>query len=90
MPISDRCYFGEGIVDLETIEKHGTYAGQRIKRGLFRAGNGQFINADINGSYNILRKAVPDAFVNGIEAVAVQPLFVSIPKSIETVGNSFL
>ena len=83
---TSKCSF----LDLETIEKHVTYAGQRIKRGLFRASNGQFINADVNGSYNILRKAVPNAFVNGIEAVAVQPLSVSIPKRIATVGNSFL
>jgi putative transposase len=82
---TSKCSF----LDLETIAKHETYAGKRIKRGLFRASDGRLINADVNGSYNILRKAVPNAFANGIEAVAVQPLFVSIPKRIATVGNSF-
>lgn len=33
----------------------------------------RFLNADINGSYNILRKASPNAFSNGVEDVAVHP-----------------
>lgn len=32
--------------------------GKRVKRGLFRASNGSEINADINGAYNILVKAI--------------------------------
>jgi putative transposase len=31
------------------------------------------VNADVNGSYNILRKASPNAFPNGVESVAVHP-----------------
>ena len=34
------------------------FSGRRIKRGLYRSGNGQLINADVNGSYNILRKGM--------------------------------
>ena len=34
------------------------FSGSRIKRGLYRSGNGQLINADVNGSYNILRKGL--------------------------------
>lgn len=34
------------------------FPGRRIKRGLYRSGNGQLINADVNGSYNILRKGL--------------------------------
>lgn len=30
--------------------------GKRIKRGLYKSNNGKIINADVNGSYNILRK----------------------------------
>jgi putative transposase len=40
--------------------------GKRINRGLFRSGNGTLIHADLNGSYNIIRKAIPEAFANGI------------------------
>ena len=40
----------------ESIEKHETYKGSRIKRGLFKSSVGKLINADINGALNILRK----------------------------------
>ena len=33
-------------------------SGKRIKRGLYRASNGQLINADCNGSGNIIRKVI--------------------------------
>src|SRR5947207_83670 len=42
-------------------EKH-TFSGKRVKRGLYRAKDGRKINADINGSGNIIRKVAPDAF----------------------------
>ena len=38
------------------------FSGQRIKRGLYKSLDGRLINADLNGSLNILRKAVPNAF----------------------------
>ena len=34
-------------------------------RGLYTAGDGAVINSDLNGSANILRKAFPQAFVDG-------------------------
>lgn len=34
------------------------FSGRRIKRGLYRTGTGQLINADVNGSYNILKKGL--------------------------------
>jgi putative transposase len=36
------------------------------------------INADVNGSYNILRKAIPNAFANGIEGFAVNPIKLNV------------
>lgn len=32
------------------------FSGRRIKRGLYRSSGGQLINADVNGSYNILKR----------------------------------
>ena len=58
---TSKCSF----LDNEPIGKHEQYAGKRIKRGLFRSADGYCYNADVNGSYNILRKVVPDAFVQG-------------------------
>ena len=51
-------------LDLEPICKQTEYKGKRIKRGLFRTNNGVMINADINGSLNILRKAVGNDFIS--------------------------
>ena len=55
------------------VEGEPTFSGRRVKRGLYRASGKRYLNADVNGSYNILRKASPNGFPNGVEAVAVQP-----------------
>ncbi len=45
--------------DDETIEKHlDGYCGKRVRRGLFRTAEGRYINADLNGSLNIMKKAL--------------------------------
>jgi IS605 OrfB family transposase len=54
---TSKCSF----LDREPIGKHETYQGRRVKRGLFRASDGRTIQADLNGSYNILRKIAPHA-----------------------------
>lgn len=48
---TSKCSF----LDNEPICKHETYKGKRIKRGLFQTQKGILINADVNGSYNIMR-----------------------------------
>ena len=47
-------------------ETEPVFTGKRIKRGLYKTLTGQLINSDVNGSYNILRKAIPNAFSDGI------------------------
>lgn len=47
--------------DLEPVEHHDPYVGKRVKRGLFKTKDGILLNADINGSYNIMRKVKGDA-----------------------------
>ncbi|NES81227.1 MAG: IS200/IS605 family element transposase accessory protein TnpB [Moorea sp. SIO2B7] len=61
-------------LDLEPICKHEKYVGKRIKRSLFKTGTGIVINADLNGSLNIIRMYSPKAFIEGIESCGVQPL----------------
>lgn len=46
---------------LEEIKKHNLYLGKRVKRGLFQSSTGVLINADVNGSMNILRKVVDNS-----------------------------
>ena len=48
---TSKCSF----LDREKISKHDSYAGRRIRRGLFISNSGILINADINGSLNIMR-----------------------------------
>lgn len=71
---TSKCSF----IDNEPICKHEVYMGKRIARGLFRANSGFIFNADVNGSYNIMRKAIPNAFANGIEGVVVHPISLVI------------
>ena len=49
---TSKCSF----LDNESVEKHDVYMGKRIKRGLFKTSNGSLINADVNASYNIMKK----------------------------------
>ena len=65
-------------------EEEHIFSGKRIGRRnrLYRTKGGKIICADVNGSYNILRKSKPDAFAHvdakGIAAYVVQPLRLAI------------
>jgi len=54
------------------------FSGRRDKRGLYCASGKRYINADINGAYNILRKSRPDAFAKGVEGYVVHPLRLAV------------
>ncbi len=69
---TSKCSF----LDNEPIGKHEQYVGKRVKRGLFRTANKQYINADVNGSYNIIRKVAPKSF-EGVEGIVVHPLWIA-------------
>ena len=68
------------FLDGEEPVKQEKYKGKRVKRGLFSASDGRLINADLNGAYQIIKKVVPNAFVEGIEAVVVPPVKVTLPN----------
>lgn len=72
---TSKCSF----LDWEPVEYRDTYLGKRIKRGLFQSADKNIINADVNGSLNILRKAFPKAFnkADGIEAFVVSPIRIN-------------
>ena len=67
---TSKCSFLDG----EPIEKHEMYLGKRVKRGLFKSSTGKLINADVNGSGNIIRKVALKAFADGVEALGLTPL----------------
>ena len=58
---TSKCSF----IDNEEIKKKEVYDGKRTKRGLYRSKDGRLINADINGSYNIMRKGLKKASLDG-------------------------
>lgn len=69
---TSKCSF----MDNEPIKKHKVYLGKRVKRGLFQTKDKRLINADLNGSLNILRKVVGE-FQYPIE-VCSTPLVLTI------------
>src|SRR5258707_5234113 len=54
------------------------FSGRRVKRGLYRAADGRHINADVNGSYNTIRKVAPDAFAQGSTGCVVHPIRLAV------------
>jgi putative transposase len=72
------------FLDRDPLPKHrkgerteDVFSGKRIKRGLYRASDGRLINADCNGSGNIVRKVAPDAFGSeGVEDGEAKPRVV--------------
>lgn len=67
---TSKCSF----LDMEPLEHRDKYLGRRRFRGLFISASGRTIHADVQGSYNMIRKVVPDAFAEGIEGVVVHPV----------------
>lgn len=55
---TSKCSF----LDNEKLCKHESYAGKRVKRGLFKTSSGKIINADINGAFNIIQKSAKETF----------------------------
>ncbi|MDJ0571680.1 MAG: transposase [Pleurocapsa sp. MO_192.B19] len=54
------------------------FSGYRETRGMYKIkGQKVRINADVNGSYNIMRKVIPTVFDGGIEGVVVRPIRIT-------------
>lgn len=53
---------GTSVLDNELPIKENYNKKRRIKRGLFKSNNGVLINADVNGSMQIMKKVNPNAF----------------------------
>ena len=70
---TSKCSF----LDNEDIKKQKEYKGSRIKRGLFKSSKGILINADVNGSLNILKKVVGKFNYNPIE-VCSTPAVITV------------
>ena len=60
--------------------KHETYKGKRVKRVLFLSGEGKALNADINGSLNILKRGMGFSFK--VENDIFRPEKIDIEKKL--------
>ena len=69
---------GTSFLDNELPIKENYNKNRRKHRGFFVSNNGTKINADVNGSYQIIKKVFPKAFVNGIEGVGLHPFKVNL------------
>ncbi len=58
---------GVSSIDKEEINRKYYNKAKRITRGLFKSNSGKVINADINGSLNILRKYIKEIFSPDLE-----------------------
>jgi putative transposase len=48
---------------------------------------GILIHSDLNAVYNIIKKAIPEAFANGIEGIGLYPRSLSIRQMITSKGR---
>jgi IS605 OrfB family transposase len=85
--LSEESYTSKcSFLDNESLEHHNKYKGRRIARGRFRSAENYLLNADINGSGNIVRKVVKNAWdlwshEDLIEGFVVSPENLTIPQS---------
>ena len=70
---------GTSFLDGEEPIKENYDKSRRVYRGLFVTKKGEEINADVNGSYQIMKKVFPNAFADGIVGVGLHPTVVNIP-----------
>ncbi len=67
------------IDDAKFQQKHGRKG--KVCHGLFKTATRRVINSDVNGAYNILRKAFPEALaVDGIEGRGLVPIAVKFSQ----------
>lgn len=69
---------GTSFLDEEDPVKKNYDKSRRKYRGLFVSNKKIKINADVNGAYQIIKKAFPKAFAEGIEGVALHPVRVGV------------
>jgi putative transposase len=65
---------GDPLPSYDATHPAPSFSGKRVQRGLYRAADGRHINADVNGSYNVIRKVAPDAYAQGNRGCVVHPM----------------
>ena len=69
---------GTSFLDDELPTKENYNKDRRIHRGLFKSNKGKLINADLNGSYQIIRKVFPNVKADGIVGLDLTPVMINL------------
>jgi putative transposase len=76
---SKSSFIDNDILPVCEKDKHYSFSGKRIKRGMYQTKNKSLINADVNGSYNIIKKVNPKfKYDGGNSGTVVVPVKVNI------------
>jgi putative transposase len=90
------------FLDLDPMPIYGqkdvdkvSFSGKRVTRGNYKSRSGKVLNADVNGSGNIMRKALPNSCkghgiedVNGMfQSLVVHPVRIVVPLRTPTRGT---
>ena len=66
----------------ENQEDTYVFSGKRVKRGLYKSKEGKLLNADINGSLNIMRKytkaSLDELMFQGVEGLVFNPRVIQL------------
>ena len=71
---------GTSFLDKEDPIKDNYDKSRRVCRGLFRSNRGMKINADVNAAYQIMKKAIPEALIDGIEGAYLHPTIINLTE----------
>ena len=75
---SKASYFDNDKIPKLRDKGQRNFSGKRIKRGLYRCKDGSFVNADVNGSLNIMRKATNDVVKPVGKGFVTNPLKITL------------
>lgn len=69
---------GTSFLDDESPNPENYNKNRRVHRGLFQSNNGEYINADVNGAYQIMKKVFPNMFANGTDGYPRHPRIINV------------
>lgn len=69
---------GTSFLDDELPIKENYNKSRRVHRGLFKSNNGEYINADVNGAFQIMRKVFSNVKANEIVGTYSHPVIINL------------
>ena len=79
--ITEESYTSQSsCLDGDDLPKYGDkkqqFSGKRVTRGLYKTRENKLLNADVNGSFNIIKKVIPNVLDQGIKGLPFNPVVV--------------